>query len=112
MWDQWYGCYRHSYNCERCRLDETMKAISIDIFEWPLPTNSRHADAVVVKISIPRLVELWREVTWELVTDVFRDEKQDACYSERSYAKIRESCPIPCSPMVCSAILKDQIYGC
>ncbi|KAH6619158.1 hypothetical protein B0J18DRAFT_481466 [Chaetomium sp. MPI-SDFR-AT-0129] len=77
MWDSWDECYRHSYSCERCRLDEEMKAISIEIFEWPLPTNSGHADAVVVEISIPRLVELWREVTWELVTDVFRDEKQD-----------------------------------
>lgn len=77
VWDSWEECYIHSSSCERCRLDRSMKAISIEIFEWPLPTNSSHADAVVMEISIPRLVELWREVTWELVTDVFRDEKRD-----------------------------------
>jgi hypothetical protein len=49
-----------------------MESLSIDLFEWPLPGNSSYANAAVVEISVPHVVRIWRNVTWELVTEVFR----------------------------------------
>ncbi|GAB1314706.1 hypothetical protein MFIFM68171_04916 [Madurella fahalii] len=74
-WSSRWREYAHSGNCTRCRLQREMESLRIQVFEWPLPTNPREADATVFEISVPGVVELWRSVTWELVTEVFRERK-------------------------------------
>jgi len=51
-----------------------MGSIKIKVFEWLLPSNSNEADATVVEIDVPRLVTLWWDTTWELVTEVFGEQ--------------------------------------
>ena len=72
-WNTRWQERQHSNSCTRCKLDHEMASLRITVFEWPLPTHSSHADAAVVEIRIPRLVKVWRNVTWTLVTEVFRE---------------------------------------
>ncbi|KAK4449026.1 hypothetical protein QBC34DRAFT_351713 [Podospora aff. communis PSN243] len=67
----------HSSSCRRCRLEREMLNVNIDVFEWPLPAENSHADAAVFEISVPRAAVLWRNVTWMLVTRVFREKKEE-----------------------------------
>ncbi|KAK3323063.1 hypothetical protein B0H66DRAFT_515810 [Apodospora peruviana] len=75
-WDDRFHADNHfTHLCKRCQLDKQIDALYINIFEWPLPTDSNHAKAAVFEISVPQLVKTWRDVTFSLVADVFRDRK-------------------------------------
>ena len=75
-WDSRWEERSHFRWCARCQLEQDMQSLKIDVFEWPLPTSSNHADAAVVEISLPRVVQMWRDATWKLVTEVFREGGQ------------------------------------
>lgn len=64
-------------DCCKCRLQTKMDNLKIDIFEWPLPSDIDHAKAAVVEISLPVVVKIWRDATWKLVTEVFRNSRKD-----------------------------------
>ncbi|KAK4153473.1 hypothetical protein C8A00DRAFT_33763 [Chaetomidium leptoderma] len=82
-WDNRRRGRYHSFRCTRCPLVEQMDLLKIDVFEWPLPDDSNDANAVVVEISLPLVVKIWRNVTWKLVTEVFREKKDGHCVSSR-----------------------------
>ncbi|KAK3987282.1 hypothetical protein QBC44DRAFT_127707 [Cladorrhinum sp. PSN332] len=73
-WHHWSQKKIHSSSCERCRLEHEMDSLKIKVFEFPLPESPSHAEAAVFEISVPRIVALWRDVTWRLVTEVFYEE--------------------------------------
>jgi hypothetical protein len=45
--------------------------MKIDIHEWPLPTNELEAKAAVFEIDVPEVIWIWREITYEMLVDVF-----------------------------------------
>jgi hypothetical protein len=63
----------HVHNCEACVLDGQIKALTIDIFEWPLPPNPSMAKAIVFEIRVPKVVTLWRDLTSHFFLNAFRD---------------------------------------
>ncbi|KAK4160024.1 hypothetical protein QBC43DRAFT_326010 [Cladorrhinum sp. PSN259] len=82
-WHQW----EHSNRCVRCHLEREMENLMIEVFEWPLPTIPSYANAAVFEINVPRIVKLWRNVTWRLVTEVFseKNESDDKGDSQKLY---------------------------
>lgn len=62
---------QHSHLCQKCRLEREIKALTIGIFEEPLPNDINQAKAVVFEISVPEDVRLWRDTTMFLLVDVF-----------------------------------------
>ncbi|KAK4459473.1 hypothetical protein QBC42DRAFT_299412 [Cladorrhinum samala] len=75
-WNERWEEQTHSSSCTRCRLQQEMADLKIEVFERPLPSRSSDADAAVFEISVPRVVVIWRDVTWKLITEVFRDQKE------------------------------------
>lgn len=80
-WDSRWEEPSHSPSCTRCRLKREMDALTIHVFEWPLPENSNHAKAAVVDIQCPHVAKIWRNTTWHLSTDVFREGSERLCAS-------------------------------
>ncbi|KAK3367194.1 hypothetical protein B0T24DRAFT_581750 [Lasiosphaeria ovina] len=63
--------------CQRCITEESLKNRRITVFERPLPDDENQAKAIVVEIAIPTIVQLWRNITWNLVTKVFRKSRDE-----------------------------------
>ncbi|KAK4130358.1 hypothetical protein BT67DRAFT_490504 [Trichocladium antarcticum] len=57
--------------CNACSLKQQMSSLTINIFEWPLPENVTLSKAIVFEISVPKVVELWRDVTTTLFLTIF-----------------------------------------
>ncbi|KAJ4291237.1 hypothetical protein N0V88_006237 [Collariella sp. IMI 366227] len=57
--------------CSACNLQRRMSSLRINIFEWPLPANFTLSKAIVFEIGIPKVVELWRDVTTTLFLSIF-----------------------------------------
>jgi hypothetical protein len=61
------------YNCEPCVIGRQMSGLTLDVFEWPLPTNPNMAKAIVFEIRVPKVVTIWRDLTSHFFLNVFRD---------------------------------------
>ncbi|KAK0717274.1 hypothetical protein B0T26DRAFT_775322 [Lasiosphaeria miniovina] len=66
--------------CQRCITEDRLKNLRISVFEWPLPEDENEAKATVVEIAVPNTVRLWRDITWNLVTKVFRKSQDKDLY--------------------------------
>ncbi|KAH6623091.1 hypothetical protein F5144DRAFT_623147 [Chaetomium tenue] len=63
----------HAQDCEGCALDDQIKVLTLDIFEWPLPRDTTLAKAIVFEIRVPKVVTIWRDLTSHFFRDIFRD---------------------------------------
>ncbi|KAK4220947.1 hypothetical protein QBC38DRAFT_155242 [Podospora fimiseda] len=72
-WSSRWQSIVHDANCKRCWLEEKKDAITIAVYEEPLPATPSHAQAAVFEISVPPIVSRWRDVTWKLIAEVFCD---------------------------------------
>lgn len=68
---------RHSSNCVRCACENRAKGMSIAVYEWPLPQDRCHAQAVVFEIDIPAAFANWRDATAFVVLDVLKAQYSD-----------------------------------
>ncbi|KAL2159331.1 hypothetical protein VTH06DRAFT_2334 [Thermothelomyces fergusii] len=58
--------------CKACQITSQIGGLTIDLFEWPLPTIDKgRAKALVFEISVPEAIAIWRDVTTKLVCEVF-----------------------------------------
>lgn len=57
-------------NCRKCRLERSMRAMSIGIYEWPLPENEAACIAAVFELDCPTSYVAWRSFTWLIVNDL------------------------------------------
>jgi hypothetical protein len=80
-WSTRWEEYSHLHACTRCRLEREMDGLMIQVSEWPLPENPNHAKAVVVDICVPHAVQTWRDLTWSLISVIFRKENAPFCKS-------------------------------
>lgn len=95
-WNERSGRHLHNvYSCAQCCLQREIDSLEINIFEWPLPTAADHSKAAVVEIRIPPIVQMWRDVTWKLVTEVFRQrrggdgERRESLYFAGDHSGLR-----------------------
>lgn len=85
----WYN--EHASGCNRCAWRTTATNMSINIYEWPLPSSSLEAQATVFELALPNSFGAWRDGTLYLIDDVLQstrspDQKLQFEYPLRSYA--------------------------
>ncbi|KAK3937045.1 hypothetical protein QBC46DRAFT_320431 [Diplogelasinospora grovesii] len=73
------------YDCTACQLQQQMSQLTIMRFEWPLPEDVSEAEALVFELAVPRAVALWRNLTMQLLVDIFRDTPQSYRYGTQLY---------------------------
>ncbi|KAE9976350.1 hypothetical protein BLS_002095 [Venturia inaequalis] len=71
---------RHIGSCVKCQRTKAAENMSIDVHEWPLPSDSLQAKAVVFELKCPATISIWREATYYMLSDVFTPTsvRQDA----------------------------------
>jgi hypothetical protein len=74
VWNEWtHSDSTHSNSCEKCRLEKAAQKLSkqgIRKHEWPLPSNAQEAQRVVFELAAPLTFQLWRSLTYMLMTDI------------------------------------------
>ena len=58
--------------CEKCQLNLQALAMTIDVFEWPLPRQSKVCSSIAIELDCPLQLAAWRNLTWLLVHDIGR----------------------------------------
>ncbi|KAJ7497959.1 hypothetical protein B0H11DRAFT_827261 [Mycena galericulata] len=60
--------YRYT-NCTACSLRNQANAVSITVFEWPLPDDDILSRNVVFELCLPSAYGIWRDTTFKLARD-------------------------------------------
>ncbi|KAF9255590.1 hypothetical protein L218DRAFT_1034217 [Marasmius fiardii PR-910] len=56
--------------CERCNLEQQMVSMTIEVLEWPLPSDTCEAKETVFELSPPTMFNLWRDTTYFFLRDI------------------------------------------
>lgn len=85
---------RHIESCLKCWLIDQAGSMSIDVHEWPLPSDSLQAKAAVFELDCPETISIWRDTTYYMLSDVFtpasaRPKAGHENYQLSSYAGLR-----------------------
>ena len=67
--DDW-GIERHSPGCTKCNTEKQAAAMTIEIYEWPLPEDEAQCRAVIFELACPPAFSAWRNLTWMLVHEL------------------------------------------
>ncbi len=58
--------------CQKCANDRQAEAMTIDVYEWPLPHFEYACISALFELDCPTEVAAWRNMTWLLVHDLGR----------------------------------------
>ncbi|GAB0146158.1 hypothetical protein EsHS_00006568 [Epichloe bromicola] len=72
--DEFWGTTKtyHSSSCQKCRLKNKAESLSIDIYEWPLPSDGLQAASTVFELLVPESFGHWRDSTAFVVLEVLK----------------------------------------
>lgn len=62
----------YSHSCQKCFYSRQRNALSIEVHEWPLPSNASQAKAVVFELHVPSWFGNWRNARLVLLQDVLK----------------------------------------
>jgi hypothetical protein len=62
---------RHAGSCQKCAWTNQAASLTIDVHEWPLPSDSLQAKATVFELKCPATISIWRDCTYYILVDVF-----------------------------------------
>ena len=65
---------RHSGSCMKCAKKSQAAALSIRIYEWPLPRNTTEAQSAVFELKVPPYFGHWRDITVFFLLDILKVE--------------------------------------
>ncbi|KAI0099774.1 hypothetical protein GGR51DRAFT_535017 [Nemania sp. FL0031] len=60
----------HDDSCVKCRHQNEMNSLKIEVHEWPLPEDYNEAKTVVFELRVPPSFGSWRDATVFMLTDV------------------------------------------
>lgn len=66
--------YHHS--CQKCYYASQRDGLSIEVHEWPLPSDPFQAKAVVFELEVPSWFENWRNARLVLLQDLLKGESE------------------------------------
>lgn len=99
--DIWGTTLGHDeYKCQKCVINRQAEAMTINVFEWPLPDQKSSCISAVVELDCPTELAAWRNLTWMLVHDLGRHakvagdspaERLSTYAGLRSYARQKQS---------------------
>ncbi|SMY26080.1 unnamed protein product [Zymoseptoria tritici ST99CH_1A5] len=64
----------HKPGCQKCSYSASAKALKIKVHEWPLPSDTTKAKAVVFELQLPEWFAHWRDALMYLLMDVFKGD--------------------------------------
>ncbi|KAG8719382.1 hypothetical protein FRC09_011187 [Ceratobasidium sp. 395] len=67
--DGW-GYQRHSEWCGKCSTEHQASNMHIQVYEWPLPSNSVDAEATIFELECPEALNIWRSATYKILSDL------------------------------------------
>jgi hypothetical protein len=73
VWNSRRHREEHASWCEKCRLNDQVEQIrrtGIEVHEWPLPSNETKARRVVFELAAPKTFQMWRSMTYMILTDI------------------------------------------
>lgn len=76
---------RHSSSCTRCAAKKSADSLSINIYEWPLSSDTATAKATVFELQIPQAFSDWRDASMFLVAGVLGYAKKDPNHPRFEY---------------------------
>ncbi|KAF9474197.1 hypothetical protein BDN70DRAFT_334295 [Pholiota conissans] len=56
--------------CSKCCLEGQAAKMQIDVYEWPLPSETHTAEAVVFEMRCPQAFSVWRTQTYRILRDI------------------------------------------
>lgn len=62
----------HHHRCQKCSYESQRDRLSINVHEWPLPSNLSQAKAVVFELDVPSWFVSWRNARLVLLQDVLK----------------------------------------
>ncbi|KAH7175914.1 hypothetical protein EDB81DRAFT_751349 [Dactylonectria macrodidyma] len=62
----------HPDTCVRCSYQEKANKLEIPTHDYPLPTNTHQAQAVIFELAVPPDIGEWRDITIYLIRDVLQ----------------------------------------
>ncbi|KAG0707120.1 hypothetical protein DFH29DRAFT_995437 [Suillus ampliporus] len=62
--------HHETWACDKCRLENEMRSMTIAVHEWPLPECEQEAIAVVFELVCPTAFDMWRSMTFHVLVDV------------------------------------------
>ncbi|KAJ5595016.1 uncharacterized protein N7459_001224 [Penicillium hispanicum] len=62
------------HRCRKCSFLRSARAMEIEVYEWPLPSQSEARMAAVFELDVPPWFVSWRDATWQMVHDVAQRE--------------------------------------
>ncbi|KAJ7614704.1 hypothetical protein DFH06DRAFT_1013871 [Mycena polygramma] len=65
----------HANDCTRCRKEQEAEALTITLFEWPLPEDEVLNRVVVFELCVPEAFAIWRDTTYRLAQGHSADPK-------------------------------------
>jgi hypothetical protein len=65
---------KHVGKCQKCAWATKARNLSIDIHEWPLPTEVSQAKAIVFELKCPETISIWRDSTYCVLMDILTPE--------------------------------------
>jgi hypothetical protein len=69
-------------DCSKCKAHHDATNMRIDVFEDLLPKNTSKAKAVIFELNPPSVIRAWRDVTLELLKDIFVNLKQTPAFAD------------------------------
>ncbi|KAG9126633.1 hypothetical protein FRC07_002686 [Ceratobasidium sp. 392] len=76
--EDWRGYQRHSRWCCKCSMQDRARLMSIQVHEWPLPSDDLAAKAVVFELECPEALNIWRSATYKILCDLGGSMKERA----------------------------------
>lgn len=80
-----YTTTRHPNWCFRCSYKRQANALNINIFEWPLSSNTFVAKSTVFELKVPQAFSDWRDTSTYLMSEVLRHRDHSAKQPSCSY---------------------------
>ncbi|PQE21089.1 p-loop containing nucleoside triphosphate hydrolase protein [Rutstroemia sp. NJR-2017a WRK4] len=65
--DEYLGRVHDDKACSKCYLTRKARRLRLTIFEYPLPSKTDEAKAVVFELSCPKWFASYRDATWKIV---------------------------------------------
>jgi hypothetical protein len=86
---------RHSPSCKKCGYKTQAAALSIQVYEWPLPSDALEARSTVFELQVPLSFGSWRDTTIFVILDVLKasyisTEMPRAKYLMEEYKGLRD----------------------
>lgn len=72
-------------SCQKCSYGIQRAALSIKVHEWPLPSNTFEAWAVVFELDAPPWFTNWRDARFVLLKDVLQGQRTKSRTSTKEY---------------------------